>query len=118
NPRYLNAMVVRGAHAAIVPQRIPVPIAMWNPLRSASAQSDWFGSGTVQVASERVGIIVCYEQLIAWPLLMTMAKHPTVLIAPANDYWAKGTNIPSFQHTAMRSWARLFGLPCLFAVNA
>jgi hypothetical protein len=48
---------------------------------------------------------------------MTVAKRPTVLIAPANDYWVKGTTIPMFQHTAMRSWARLFGLPCLFAVN-
>jgi hypothetical protein len=116
-PKYLNAMVLRGAGAAIVPQRIPVPIGMWNPFRSASAQADWFGSGLVRIGSERAGMVVCYEQLIAWPVLMTLAKHPTVLIAPANDYWAKGTTIPIFQRTAMRAWARLFGLPCLFAVN-
>jgi hypothetical protein len=93
HPRYLNAMVVRGADSAIVPQRVPVPIAMWNPFRSASARPDWLGSGTVQIGSETAGIIVCYEQLIAWPVLMTMAKHPTILIAAANDYWAKGTLI-------------------------
>jgi hypothetical protein len=110
-------MVVRGADAAIVPQRVPVPVAMWNPFRSASAQSDWFGSGLVLIGSERAGIVVCYEQLIVWPMLMTMANRPTVLIAPANDYWVKGTTIPRFQHTAISSWARLFGLPCLFAVN-
>ena len=117
NPRYLNGMVVRGASAAIVAQRIPVPIAMWNPFRFASARSDLFGSGVVLINKERAGIVVCYEQLIAWPVLMTLADRPTVLIAPANDYWAKGTSIPMFQRTAMRSWARLFGLPCLFAVN-
>jgi apolipoprotein N-acyltransferase len=117
HPRYLNTMVVRGADVAIVPQRVPVPIAMWNPFRADSARSDWLGSGTVQIRSERAGIVVCYEQLIAWPLLITMTKHPTVLIAPANDYWAKGTSIPMFQRTAMTSWARLFALPCLFAVN-
>jgi predicted amidohydrolase len=117
HPRYLNAMVVRGADAAVVPQRVPVPIAMWNPFRSATAQSDWFGSGIVQIAGERAGMLVCYEQLIVWPVLMTMKEHPTVLLAPANDYWAKGTTIPAFQRAAMRSWARLFGLPCLFAVN-
>jgi apolipoprotein N-acyltransferase len=117
SPRYLNAMVVRGAEVATVPQRVPVPIAMWNPFRLASAQSDWFGSGIVRIERERAGVIVCYEQLIVWPVLMTMTKHPTVLIAPANDYWAKGTTIPAFQRAAMRSWARLFGLPCLFAVN-
>lgn len=117
NPRYLNAMVVRGADVAIVPRRVPVPVAMWNPFRADSARSDWFGSGTVQIGAERAGIIICYEQLIPWPLLTTMTKHPAVLIAPANDYWGKGTSIPMFQRTAMRSWARLFGLPCLFAVN-
>jgi hypothetical protein len=110
-------MVVRGADAAIVPQRVPVPIAMWNPFRSASAQSDWFGSGLVRIRSECAGMVVCYEQLIVWPVLMTMTKHPTVLIAPANDYWVRGTTIPMFQRTAIRSWARLFGLPCLFAAN-
>jgi apolipoprotein N-acyltransferase len=117
SPRYLNAMVVRGAEAAIVPQRFPVPVAMWNPFGSASAYSDWFGPGLVQIGSERAGLLICYEQLIVWPVLMTMTNHPTVLIAPANDYWAKRTPIPTFQRTAMRSWARLFELPCLFAVN-
>jgi hypothetical protein len=117
SPRYLNAMVVRGAEAAIVPQRFPVPVAMWKPFGSASAHSDWFGSGRVQIGSERAGLVICYEQLIIWPVLMTMGNHPTVLIAPANDYWAKGATISMFQRTAMRSWARLFGLPCLFAVN-
>jgi apolipoprotein N-acyltransferase len=90
---------------------------MWNPFRRDSAHSDWFGSGTVQIGNERAGIIICYEQLIAWPVLMTMTKHPTVLLGSANDYWAQGTTIPRFQRTAMRSWARLFGLPCLFAIN-
>jgi hypothetical protein len=103
HPRYLNAMVVRGADSAIVPQRVPVPIAMWNPFRSASARSDWLGSGAVQIGSERAGIVVCYEQLIVWPVLMTMTKHPTVLIAPANDYWAKDTTIPAFQRAASRA---------------
>jgi len=117
NPIYLNAMVLRGATEAIVPQRVPVPIAMWNPFRRDSARPDWFGPGAVQIGSERAGIIICYEQLIAWPVLVTMTKRPTVLIAPANDYWAQGTTIPMFQRTAMRSWARLFGVPCLFAVN-
>jgi predicted amidohydrolase len=117
HPPYLNAMVVRGAAVATVPQRVPVPIAMWNPFSPDSAHSEWFGSGTVRIGSERAGIVVCYEQLIALPILMTITKHPTVLIAVANDYWAKSTTIPIFQRAAMTSWARLFGVPCLFAVN-
>jgi predicted amidohydrolase len=115
--RYSNAMVVRGAQAAVVRQRIPVPIAMWNPFRRDTTRMNLSGTGLVQIGKERVGIVICYEQLIVWPFLMTMFQHPTVLIAPANDYWAMATSIPTFQHAATRAWARLFGIPCLVAVN-
>jgi hypothetical protein len=116
-PRYTNAMVVRGVQAAIVTQRIPVPIAMWNPFRRDTAQLNLSGPGLIQIENERAGIAICYEQLIVWPVVVTMLQHPTVLVAPANDYWAVSTTIPTFQRTAMKSWARLFGIPCLFAVN-
>jgi len=116
-PRYFNAMVVRGAHEAVVGQRIPVPIAMWNPFRRNSARLNLAGAGLVQLRKERVGVLICYEQLIVWPAVMTMIQNPTVFIAPANDYWAISTTIPTFQRTAIKSWARLFGIPCLFAMN-
>ena len=116
-PRYSNVMVVRGMQTAVVQQRIPVPMAMWNPFRRDTARMDLFGAGVVQIGTARVGILICYEQLIVWPLLMTMIQHPTVLIAPANDYWAMSTTIPTFQRTATRAWARLFRIPCLIAVN-
>jgi predicted amidohydrolase len=116
-PRYFNAMVIRGSQAAVVRQRVPVPIAMWNPFRQDTALMNLSGAGLVQVGKERVGVIICYEQLIVWPVLMTMIQHPTVLIAPANDYWAMSTTIPTFQRTATRSWARLFGIPYLIVVN-
>jgi predicted amidohydrolase len=117
HPPYSNAMVVRGAQAAEVRQRIPVPVAMWNPVRRDTAGMDLSGAGLVQIGKERVGVVICYEQLIVWPVLMTMMQHPTVLIAPANDYWAMSTTIPRFQRTATRAWARLFRIPCLIAVN-
>src|SRR5262249_37516759 len=93
-PRYTNAMVVRGAQAAIVPQRIPVPIAMWNPFRPDSAELRLFRPGLIQIENERAGIIICYEELIVWPVLITMMQRPTILVAPANDYWAASTTIP------------------------
>jgi predicted amidohydrolase len=116
-PRYSNVMILRGVQAGVVRQRIPVPIAMWNPFRRDTARMNLFGAGIVQVGNERAGIVICYEQLIVWPVLMTIIRHPTVLIAPANDYWAVATTIPTFQRTATRAWARLFGIPYLIAVN-
>jgi apolipoprotein N-acyltransferase len=117
HPQYLNAIVVRGVQNATIPQRIPVPIAMWNSLQRESAQLNLLGSGIVRIGSERAAIIICYEQLVVWPVVTSMIRHPSVIVAPMNAYWTHSTTIPIFQRTAMRSWARLFGIPYLLAVN-
>jgi hypothetical protein len=116
-PAYFNGIVIRGAQATIFRQRIPVPIGMWNPFRRDSAPLNLFGRGVVTIGKERAAILVCYEQLISWPILSSMFQHPSVVVGVANDYWASSTTIPQFQRGALTSWARLFGIPCLLAVN-
>lgn len=116
-PAYLNGIVVRGAHTAFYQQRVPVPIAMWNPFVSGTAPLRLFGPGVMRIANERAAILVCYEQMIAWPILTSMLQRPSVVVGAANDYWASATTIARFQRTALWSWARLFGIPCLFSVN-
>ena len=114
---YDNMVILRGAETQSFKQRIPVPIGMWNPLRAASARLNISGTGLVELHGERAAILICYEQLLTWPVLASMAEHPTVLIAVANDHWVTGTPIPQFQLAAVRAWARLFRLPYLSAVN-
>jgi hypothetical protein len=114
---YDNALVLRGAESGSFKQRIPVPIAMWNPLKRAAARLNLSGAGVVDLHGERAAVLICYEQLLTWPVLASMVKRPTVLIAVANDHWAAGTPIPCFQVAAVWAWARLFRLPCLSAVN-
>jgi apolipoprotein N-acyltransferase len=117
SPAYFNGIVIRGAEFGTFMQRIPVPIAMWNPLRPASAPMNVAGPGVLPISGERAAILICYEQLILWPVVTSMLQNPTVLIAVANDYWAAGTPLMRFQAAAVRSWARLFGIPYLAAVN-
>jgi predicted amidohydrolase len=117
SPAYSNAIVIRGSQAVIFNQRIPVPIAMWNPLRPDSAPLRLAGPAVIAIAGKRAGILICYEQLIAWPVLSSMFRQPEVLFGVANDYWAVGTTIPRFQRSSVKSWARLFGIPYVFAVN-
>lgn len=114
---YDNMVVLRGAETRSFKQRIPVPIGMWNPLRTASTRLNISGTGVVELHGERAAILMCYEQLLTWPVLASMAERPTVLIAVANDHWVTGTPIPQFQLAAVRAWARLFCLPYLSAVN-
>jgi predicted amidohydrolase len=117
SPAYFNGIVIRGAQAGIFEQRISVPVAMWNPLRPESTPLRLAGPGVIPIAGKRAAILICYEQLITWPVFSSMLQRPEILIGVANDYWATDTTIPRFQSSAVKSWARLFGIPYVLAVN-
>jgi predicted amidohydrolase len=116
--RRLNIVIARGAREpALFVQRVPPPISMWKPLDESGFPLRLGGPGTLRIAGQRAGILICYELLLTWPILSLSWEHPTILIGVANDYWAKGTRIPAAQSVALSAWARLFGLPKLMAVN-
>jgi hypothetical protein len=118
SPQRLNTVIVRGAsESTLFCQRIPVPISMWKPLSDEGFPLRLLGPGSLDVAGERVGVLICYELLLAWPVLTASLEHPTILIGVANDYWAKQTCIPVVQRAALTAWARLLRLPKLMAAN-
>ena len=117
---YLNAVVILGSHpAAPFIQRIPVPIAMWKPFsRVDGVPLQSLGAGTAMVTDQRAAILICYEQLLAWPFFASAMERPGVLIGIANDYWAVKTPIPAIQNACLHAWARSFKLPCISATNS
>jgi hypothetical protein len=116
--RRLNSIVIRGANvSASFTQHVPPPISMWNPLSRVGFPLRLTGPGTVRIADERAGILICYELLLTWPVLSTSWENPTILVGVANDYWADQKPIPAVQRIALDAWARLFSLPRLLAVN-
>jgi len=117
--QFENVLVIRGAqNGPDLPQRIPVPIGMWRPGTASGVPMHPWGSGTVSIAEERVAVLVCYEQLLVWPVFTAELQHPTVILGIANDYWAAGTRIPEVQSAAVTAWAKLFGIPKLTATNS
>jgi apolipoprotein N-acyltransferase len=115
---YYNTVIARGKDTTTVYyQRIPVPIAMWKPLSTDGVPLNLFRPGTIIVENQRAAILICYEEFLVWPFLSSAAENPTILITAANDYWAKGTPIPQIQEASAATWARLFRLPVLSAVN-
>jgi hypothetical protein len=117
--RFDNVLLTRGAqNGPDLPQRIPVPIGMWRPGTSTGVPIHLWGSGTVNIAGERAAILICYEQLLVWPILMSALDRPTLIVGIANDYWAIGTRIPAVQLAATMGWANLFGIPALTARNS
>jgi hypothetical protein len=103
-------------------ERMPVPVSMWQPWlnllgRPAGARADFFANPIVSVRGARVVTLICYEQLLVWPVLQSTVGSPDVLVAPANGWWTANTEIISIQVAATTAWARLFDLPLVLANN-
>ena len=121
---YDNVMVAiepAGARAAHR-QRMPVPVSMWQPWRvwvgePGGAHADLFGKPVVMVGGRRVAPLVCYEQLLVWPVLQSMAHRSDLVVAIGNGWWTAGTNVAAIQKASSAAWARLFGLPLVVSFN-
>src|SRR5206468_11538120 len=80
-PHYFNAIVIRGLHRqGDFLQRIPIPIAMWAPYGERGVPLRLDGAGTLDIAGRRAAILICYEDLLVWPVITSFAQHPTVLV--------------------------------------
>lgn len=119
--QYQNGFVVLGAtenDAKQGFQNIPVPVSMWMPWRNDGAIANIFGhDGLVQVAGNKAGVMICYEQLLSWSILWMFAQEPSILVGMANVWWAKNTSIPMIEKQTMSGYARLFGVPFIEAQN-
>lgn len=122
---YDNVMVEAGEGRAHVlyGERMPVPVSMWQPWRTwtgegGGARASFFGNPVVEAGGRRVAPLICYEQLLVWPVLQSMAHAPDMIVAIGNDWWTSGTSILAIQQASSQAWARLFGLPLVLAFNA
>jgi predicted amidohydrolase len=113
-----NTMLIVGAETGTYYQRVPVPVGMWRPFSRTSVPLRLGGPGVLGIDHHRAAVLICYEQLLTFPILMSMLQHPTVIVGISNTFWVDGTPIPRYQATALRGWARLFHLPYFLAVNS
>ncbi|WP_172691169.1 conjugal transfer protein TraB [Rhizobium rhizogenes] len=121
---YDNLMVVISADEASIlyRERMPVPVSMWQPWsrwtgQSGGAHAHFFTNPVVEIDGEKIAPLICYEQLIVWPILQSMLHTPDVIVAASNGWWTKGTPIVEIQRASIIAWGRLFGLPVVMAFN-
>ncbi|WP_231370139.1 conjugal transfer protein TraB [Thioalkalivibrio sp. ALE16] len=115
---YHNSLVGVGRFAGLrYDQRFPIPWAMWNPLDPDAARADPSGPGAIQHEGQTIGVLICYEQLVAFPILTTLWERPDVIVAPSNAWWAANDAIPEMQRNIMQAWGRLFRVPVVTAIN-
>ena len=113
-----NTMLIVGAESATFYQRVPVPLGMWRPSSRISVPLRLNAPGVVALDNERAAVLICYEQLLTFPILASMRQHPTVIVGISNTFWVDRTTIPVYEANAIRSWAKLFRLPYLLAINS
>jgi hypothetical protein len=99
-------------------QRIPIPLGMWKPFGPADGVPlNLTGPSTLQVGPHRLAILICYEQLLVWPILQSALERPTLIVGISNASWTKQSSIPAAQEACLKAWSRLFGIPFVSAVN-
>jgi predicted amidohydrolase len=119
---YDNVMVAIAGDAEVAyRQRMPVPVSMWQPWRAwgggGGAQAYLLENPTVAVDGMLVAPLLCYEQLLVWPVLQSVMGSPDVIVAAANVWWADGTSIVPIQRASTVAWARLFSKALVMAFN-
>jgi len=121
---YDNVLVEIGAGQARVlyRERMPVPVSMWQPWLSwtgegGGARAHLFANPVVTSQGRRIAPLICYEQLLVWPVLQSMLHAPDMIVASGNGWWTAGTSIIGIQRASAEAWARLFGVPLVVAFN-
>ena len=114
-----NSVLTIGASPAPrFDQRIPIPVGMWKPLGPADGVPlNLTGPGTLNVGQHRLALLICYEQLLVWPMVHSALESPTLIVGISNATWTKDTYIPAAQEACLQAWSRLFGIPYVSAVN-
>jgi hypothetical protein len=113
-----NTMILVGAESARFNQRVPVPVGMWRPFSKVSVPLRLNAPGVLAIDHQLAAVLICYEQMLTFPVLTSMLQHPTVIVGISNTFWVDHTTIPRYQVNALRAWAKLFQLPYFLAVNS
>ncbi|AUX79141.1 conjugal transfer protein TraB [Sinorhizobium fredii] len=121
---YDNVLIALSAQGGqiLYRERMPVPGSMWQPWRalleeSGGARAHFFANPILTLGATRVAPLICYEQLIVWPILQSMLSDPDLIVAVGNGWWTKGTSIVAIQRASTAAWAKLFAKPVVFSFN-
>ncbi|HHB94356.1 MAG TPA: hypothetical protein ENK88_04345, partial [Campylobacterales bacterium] len=88
----------------IYKQRVPVPISMWKPWSEQGAKAYPFQNPIVKYKQSRVGVFICYEQLLTYTYLHTMFYEPEYIIGISNLWWVEDKSIGEIQRRSLELW--------------
>lgn len=86
--KYDNCMIFLGKdNTPIYRQRVPVPISMWRPFGGkGTAKAHWLDDGRITLLDGMTAVcLLCYEQYIAWPILLSMLHGKADILLCASN---------------------------------
>ena len=101
----------------IYKQRVPVLISMWKPWTEQGAKAYPFQNPTVQYRQSRIGVFICYEQLLTYTYLHTMFYNPKYIIGISNLWWVEDESIEEIQRRSLELWGILFDKKLYYSEN-
>ena len=104
-------------YTTLYKQRIPMPISMWKPFAEEGANLHLFSNTVVTDEGKKIGVLICYEQLLALPVLQTLMHKPSMLFAVSNLWWSRDDTFLDAQRFSLIAWASLMGIPLYYAFN-
>lgn len=115
-------MIDGGGSDILYRERMPVPVSMWRPWgpwfgEQGGARAHFFANPVAEVGGRRFAPLICYEQLLVWPVLQSMLEGPDIMVAVGNGWWTAGSSIVDIQRASVAAWARLFGTPLVISFN-
>jgi hypothetical protein len=121
---YDNVMVAIDASGGRVlyHERMPVPVSMWRPWdrwtgEAGSARASFFANPVVEIAGRRIAPLICYEQLVLWPILHSLINRPDAIVLIGNGWWTADGNIVATQRASAKAWSDLFGIALVISFN-
>ena len=101
------------------PNTMPMIIGMWHPWSKEDHYPINLSSltQTIQTKHGKAAYLICYEELLLWPLAGKMFMgHPNIILSAANQWFTtRKTDIAQARSISLQS--RLWGLPLVRAVN-
>jgi hypothetical protein len=69
-----------GIESATFYQRVPVPIDMWRPFSKDCVPLRLWAPGVLAIDHQSTALLICYEQMLVFPVLASMLRHPSVIV--------------------------------------
>ncbi|WP_072492887.1 nitrilase-related carbon-nitrogen hydrolase, partial [Agrobacterium pusense] len=95
---------------------------MWRPWERwtgqvGSARASFFANPVVELSGRKIAALICYEQLVVWPILQSMLHRPDMVVLIGNGWWTTDGNIVAIQRASAKAWSDLFDIPLVISFN-